>query len=312
VQPRSLVTDLAAATLSVPRQALADVASVYAQTFGYAMLWEGVVDGAAWGIAVRDRRMLVLGAPGETRGLLRLVEGSLPAPPSLGTYGWSALEITVLDVEALPEILEQSGRFRVNGPPKDLRFSSGPPGQRAMQAVGPAGEQLYLTQILRQTAGRELAVPPREARTGAIFIAVLAARDYGAARDFYVNRLGMDAYLEVDEAYLSVAARENQWPPDVRCRLAALKPLGETRIELDGYPAPPLATMRVADPNELPPGFGLASFYVTRLDDALTAGQSSVVAEPLRRGEPPYDGRRAATLRGGDGELVELIGLEES
>jgi hypothetical protein len=54
----------------------------------------------------------------------------------------------------------------------------------------------------------------------------------------------------------------------------------------------------------------LVSFYVTDLDRALAAAGSLPIAEPMRRAEPPYAGRRAATLRGGDGELIELIGLE--
>jgi hypothetical protein len=250
----------------------------------------------------------VIGAPGETRGLLRLVEGASPAPPPLLTYGWSALEITVPDVDRLPDVLARSGRFRINGEPKDLRFSTSPPGQRAMQAVGPAGEQLYLTQILRQTPGRELAVPPPGARAGAIFIAVLAAREFFRARAFYADRLAMDAYIEVDEALLSVASREARWPPEVRCKLAALKPCGETRIELDGYPPPPLGVERSVVAGELPPGFGLASFSVGDFDRALAAAASPPLAPPMRRPEPPYAGRRAATVRGGDGELVELIG----
>jgi catechol 2,3-dioxygenase-like lactoylglutathione lyase family enzyme len=308
VQPRSLIVDLAAATLSVAGGGLDDVAQVYSETFGYELRWAGTVDGAQWGLVPRPRRALVIGAPGETRGLLRLIEGAVQAPPPLQTYGWSALEISVLDVDGLPAVLTQSGRFRINGEPKDLRFSSGPPGQRAMQAVGPAGEQLYLTQILRQTPGRELVVPPAGARAGAIFIAVLAARDYQAARAFYVDRLGMDPYIEVDEALLSVASREAGWPPHVRCRLAALKPCGQTRVELDGYPPPALGVERTVVPGELPPGFALASFSVSDFDRALAAAASPPLAPPVRRPEPPYGDRRAATVRGGDGELVELIG----
>jgi catechol 2,3-dioxygenase-like lactoylglutathione lyase family enzyme len=265
------------------------------------------VDGAVWGRAPRPRRVVVLGAPGERRGLLRLLQGETPPPRPLCTYGWSALEITVRDVDALPAKLQAAGTFRINGEPKDLLFSGGPPGQRAMQTVGLAGEQLYLTQILRQTPERELATPPPGAETGAVFIAVLAARDYAAARSFYVDRLGMDAYIEVDAA-LSVAAREAGWPRELRTRLAALKGCGETRIELDGYPAPPLAAPRDAVDGELPPGFGLASFLVTDLDRTLEAAQTVPCAPPSARPEPPYDGRRSASVRGDDGELVEFIG----
>jgi hypothetical protein len=90
--------------------------------------------------------------------------------------------------------------------------------------------------------------------------------------------------------------------------LGALKPRGETRIELDGYPPPPLGVERSAELGELPPGFGLASFSVSDFDRALAAAASPPLAPPVRRPEPPYGDRRAATVRGGDGELVELIG----
>jgi hypothetical protein len=304
----SLVVDLAAVTVTVARSRLDVIAQVYTETFGWAVRWAGSTDGTAWGLPRRERRVVVLGARGERRGLLRLVEGEAPAPPPLATYGWSAIELTVRDVDALAERLRTASQFRINGEPKDLLFSGGPPGQRAMQAVGPAGEQLYLTQILRQTAGRELATPAPGADTGAVFIAVLAARNYAAARSFYVDRLMMDAYIEVDAA-LSVAAREAGWPAGLTCKLAALKGRGETRIELDGYPAPSLATEREVVADELPPGFGLASFWVADVDRALEAIGTEPLATPAPRPEPPYDGRRAATLRGGDGELIELIGL---
>jgi hypothetical protein len=323
----SLFVDVAAATISVPLARLDEVARVYVDTFGWEVHWAGTVDGTAWGIGARPRRAVVLGPRGDERGVLRLIEGETPAPPPLATYGWSAIEITVRDVDGLAGRLRVSGAsvgatgdFRINGEPTDLLFSGGPPGQRAMQAVGPAGEQLYLTQILRQTPGRELAAPPAGQETGAVFITVLAARDYAAARAFYVECLGMDAYIEVDAA-LSVAAREAGWPAGLTCKLAAVRGRGETRIELDGYPRPPLAKERQASASELPPGFGLASFVVVDLDRGLAAASSrsfgaaapgsKPFAAPARHSEPPYNGRWAATLRGGDGELIELIGLED-
>jgi catechol 2,3-dioxygenase-like lactoylglutathione lyase family enzyme len=307
-----IVQDLAAGTVTVSGERLDDVIGVYADTFGWSVRWSGQLGDAlarAWGIDNPSRRVVVVGPAGERRGLIRLVEGETPPPPPLGTDGWSSLEITVRDCDGLHERLVKSPHFRVNGEPHDLKFSDAPPGQRAMQAVGPAGEQLYLTQILRQTPGRELVVPPDGADVGGMFIAVLCTHDYPAARAFYVDVLGYDCYIE-SEVSLSAATREMGVSPETRYQLAAFKPLGETRIELDGYPAN-VGAARSVRPGELPPGFGLASLYVTDFDAALAAVRAAgarVLGDPQSHEPPPYDGQRAIVVVGGAGELVELIG----
>ncbi|MCS6803360.1 MAG: hypothetical protein RMM58_14785 [Chloroflexota bacterium] len=308
-----IVRDLALATVTVAGDRLDDVAAVYQEAFGWAVRWEGLLDpalAAAWGIAPARRRVLLLGANGETRGLVRLVEGETPPPPPLATFGWSALEITVRDCDRMAERLRGHPRFRVNGEPRDLRFSADPPGQRAMQAVGPAGEQFYLTQVVRQTPGRELAVPPPGAEVGAVFIAVLAAPDYNAAKAFYVDVLGCAPDIDGNEVALSVARKELGLPEGTRFLLGALRPLGETRIELDGYP-PGVGRVRERHPGELPPGFGVASLLVTDLERAVHHAHARgyrVLAPPVPIDEPPYAGRRSVTVVGGAGELVELIG----
>ena len=235
----SLVRDLAVGTVTVSPTRLDETVGIYRELFDWAVVSDELVTetlATSWGTSIGGRRCVVLGAAGEPRGLVRLVAGTSPPPPVLASYGWSSLEITVRDVDALAGRVARSPHFRINGDPKDLKFSDKPPGQRAMQAVGPAGEQLYLTQILQQTLGQELVVPPDGADVGNMFIAVLAARDYRQARAFYTDVLGMDAYIELN-VQLSVATRAAGWPQGTTCLLSALKPIGETRIELDGYPA---------------------------------------------------------------------------
>jgi catechol 2,3-dioxygenase-like lactoylglutathione lyase family enzyme len=308
-----IVQDLAIASVTVPGARLDEVATIYHDTFGWEVVWDGALApalAAAWGIAPAGRRVVLLGAPGETRGQVRLIEGETPPPPPLATFGWSSLEITVRNCDELAERLRHHPQFRINGEPRDLMFSTDPPGQRAMQAVGPAGEQLYLTQILRQTPGHELAVPPPGADVGAVFIAVLATREYEAAKAFYVDVLGYDPYLDGGEVALTVARKEMGLPEETRFRLGALRPRGETRIELDGYPAG-AGRERERRPGELPPGFGVASLLVTDLEQALSRAETHgyrVLAPAVPVETPPYYGRRSATLVGGAGELVELIG----
>jgi hypothetical protein len=72
-------------------------------------------------------------------------------------------------------------------------------------------------------------------------------------------------------------------------------------IEFDGYSAN--ATLRQTLPGELPPGVAMTSFSVTDLD----AFELEWISPPAVRAGVGYAGRRAATTRGPDGELIELI-----
>ncbi|MFN8534573.1 MAG: hypothetical protein U0556_13630 [Dehalococcoidia bacterium] len=307
-----LVQDLAIATVTVSRARFDDVLRIYQEVFGWSVRWDGTLDSAlaaAWGVDPPGRRVVMIGAAGEDRGIVRLIEGETPPPPPLSTYGWSSLEITVRDCDRMAELLRGRPEFRINGEPHDLKFSNDPPGQRAMQAVGPAGEQLYLTQILRQTPGSELVTPPADATVGAVFIAVLAVPDYEAAKAFYVDVLGYNAYIN-GTAALSAAGREMGLPVGTIFQMGALRPMGETRIELDGYPAG-AGSVRTRRPGELPPGFSLASLSVVDLDEAVARSHVRgfrVLGPAVPIDGSPYDGRRSATVVGGAGELVELIG----
>ena len=281
---------------------------VYTSEFGWVRRWSGEAGelGEAWGIGF-DRRIAYLAPEAETRGWLRLVEGPTPSPPPLSTWGWNAIEICVADVDGMMEQVSASPHFRVNGRPVDLAISDDPPGQRAMQAVGPYGLQTFLTQVLYQIPGMELLVPPPGAKVGGIFIAVLAARSYDQAIRFYTDGLGLETKLEFE--YRPTAAREHNWPEGDKVRIAALKTRGVTLIELDGYgdhggPRPTL-------PGELPPAIGMASFATEDLDG--TAAQAmregaEVVTGGLRVTHPPYDGRTSILMKAPGGELFELIG----
>jgi hypothetical protein len=72
-------------------------------------------------------------------------------------------------------------------------------------------------------------------------------------------------------------------------------------IEFDGYSAN--AIMRPIAAGELPPGVAMTSFAVRDLD----AIPLEWITPPTRHPSVAYAGRRAATTRGPDGELIELI-----
>ena len=287
---------------------LDSAAAIYTSEFGWSSRWSGKAGalGETWGIG-SGRRMAYLAPEAETRGWLRLVEGPTPSPPPLCTWGWSAIEICVADVDGMMEQVSASPHFRVNGLPIDLAISDDPPGQRAMQAVGPHGVQTFLTQVLYQIPGMELLVPPSGAKVGGIFIAVLAARSYDRAIRFYTDGLGLETKLEFE--YRPTAAREHNWPEGDKVRIAALKTRGVTLIELGGYgdhagPRPTLS-------GELPPAIGMASFVTEDLNgtvaQAVRAG-ASVVAGGVEVTHPPYHGRTSILLKAPGGELLELIG----
>ena len=73
-------------------------------------------------------------------------------------------------------------------------------------------------------------------------------------------------------------------------------------IEFDGY-SPAHSGPRPFKAGELPPGIGITSFLVPDL----AALNLPYVSPPANYEGKAYDGRRAATVRGPVGELIELI-----
>jgi len=303
-----LLENLAIVTATVPMDSLDETAGIYTTEFGWVRQWSGAagVLGEAWGIGP-DRMMTYLAPESETIGWLRLVEGPTPSPPPLSTWGWNAVEICVTDVDAMLDEVSASPHFRVNGLPVDLAISDDPPGQRAMQAVGPHGVQTFLTQVLFQIPGLELLTPPPGEKVGGIFISVLAARSYGQSMSFYRDGLGMELKLEFE--YRPAAAREQNWPEGDKIRIAALKTRGVTLVELGGYGDH--AGPRQHPPGELPAAIGMASFNTTDLRaavDRAVASGATVVADRVAVSHPPYEGRATILVQAPGRELVELIG----
>jgi catechol 2,3-dioxygenase-like lactoylglutathione lyase family enzyme len=77
-------------------------------------------------------------------------------------------------------------------------------------------------------------------------------------------------------------------------------------VELDEYPA--AALPRTTPDGELPPGMAMVTFAVRSLDGLA----ARAVAGPSELSGAPYAGRRAVLLRGGAGELVELVEVARS
>jgi hypothetical protein len=167
--PAQAAGPIAHATLIVSDAA--PLVAAYAP-LGLAARSGGTVDAAtaaAWGQPrLAGCRVTWLGS------LLRLlVVPGAPPRPTRHSHGWLALEVLVRDVDALAPKVAAAG-FQVVGPPADLDVS---PAIRAMQAIGPAGEMLYLTQVKAPVPPFDIplsATLPPGTGLGPLFIAVMS------------------------------------------------------------------------------------------------------------------------------------------
>ena len=306
--PAPPADDLATGTITVSEDRIGRAVAAYRRLFGYGIRHEGRLGeslAAAWGISDPGRTVVVLGADGEDRGLVRFVTGPTPPPDPYATRGWTALEITVRDTDALTEAVRSSGSFRINGEAADFAFGGLPPSIRASQAIGPAGEQVYLTQVL--ATGTSHVRPPPGAEVGAVFVAVLLCSDPDSQLAPYVRGLGMKPAWRF-EAAVEMISRQADLPLDYVYEFTILMPRGGTRVEVDRFP--PDRPVRKHPEDELPPGFGLASFYTGRFEAALRAMEKAgypPVGPVCRPHPPPYDGGRCAVFTGELGEKIELI-----
>jgi hypothetical protein len=219
-----------------------------------------------------------------------------PEPRPLARAGWRALELVVSDVRQLREQLRASP-LRVVGEPKPLATN---PSIVAMQAIGPGGEMLYLTQTSQDT---QFELPTAERLVDRMFIAVLSAADLQAAQGFYAQRFGAIGHLGSTPVALEAVNRELGLPVTLPHSICALQLAGACLVEIDEHPrglhaSPPIA-------GDLPDGLALVSFAHDDLESEPIASLLSGAVQP--RPEAPYRGRRAAILRGAAGELIELV-----
>lgn len=163
-----------------------------------------------------------------------------------------------------------------------------------MQVVGPAGELLYLTNP--EGAGNEA-----KSFVDRVFIVINGAKDLNQLIGFYRDKMGS----KVGEPFpirLSVLNRAYGFDVERRHPITVAR-LGGTpfSVELDQFP--PEATARDGRPNDLPPGISMISFAV----ESLEAVKEPFIHPPVTVADAPYNGRRAAVIKGPSGELMELI-----
>ncbi|HEX8757291.1 MAG TPA: hypothetical protein VF745_13215 [Steroidobacteraceae bacterium] len=281
-----------AVTYCVPD--LPAVERAYVETLGYTVAGRGRIGAhlaRAWGaVAITGLRVLLLAPASGEAVFLRFIEDSRAgACAALTTHGWNATEFVVQDVDALALRLEK-GPFRIIGPPKGLtRF----PMIRAMQAIGPAGECCYFTEV---GAGSGLSLAEARAFVGRVFIVVAAGPDADAL--FAPYREFANAADPPVATPVAVISAAHGLPLETPHRHGLVRLPRGTLIELDQYP--PAARARPCVPGRLPPGMAMVTLDVESL-----AGRRGIT--PLAAGDLPGIDGSAACLRGAAGEIIELI-----
>lgn len=283
-------------TLATPDvQRLVDA---YHLHLGYELVDHGRVSPAlarAWGRpGLAGRRQASMLPQGDGPTFLRFVESRVPDDYKPFCHmGWNAAEFMVQDTDACAERLAGSP-FPIIGPPADLSFSDK---IRAMQALGPADESIYLTSFKARLP--EFDTPEARHAIDRVFIVILGAPSAAEANAFYARHFGVPI-APVIPAVISVLSNAHGLPADTMHDLAALPLRGQSFIEADTMP--PATRPRVALDGELPPAIAMVSFEVEALPTAL-----DYLAPPEILADAPYHGRRTAVCVGAAGEWIELI-----
>jgi catechol 2,3-dioxygenase-like lactoylglutathione lyase family enzyme len=279
---------------------LADATAAYGDLFAYETEADGEIPAAlatAWGAPEWSGRRYRLLSPGTGRpGGVRLIEKSIDiSAQPLQTQGWRALEIVVMDVDALRERVHGPA-FRVVGEPKGL---TNVPAIRAMQVVGPGNVMHYLTTTVQGTAFQ---LPSATRSVDGIFVAVLAC-DIPAAENFYGTVFGgRPPFATPSQVPLHAVNRELGFPIDRLHSMLTLQLANRSAVELDSQPEELRDNRPPAD--DLPDGIPAMTFSYAGDLDALSDHGIRVAG---RFDDPPYRGARVGVLIGPAGERLELV-----
>lgn len=287
-----LIITLCAPDLSVMERA-------YTGVLNYSVVDRGTVSSGlseTWAAPKMSGHHYILLRPeSKANVFLRVVQSDeLPGYRPMTTFGWNATEIMVQDPDALAVRIRKPGSgFEVAGEPRPLGPGSA---IRAMQAVGPAHEVLYLTRIPQG------AQPMRSARTfvDRPFIIILGARDLADTRQFLRERLSLQSTDPI-RARMTVLNKSFGLDLETTHPLAMARLSPDYAIELDQYPT--AAVPRPQAPGALPPAMAMVTIETNSLEPV----RNLLLAPPRRIEQMPYGGRRVGTLRGSAGELIELV-----
>ena len=273
--------------------------SAYQDYLGYRTVERGTLNAAtanSWGARRWKRTPYIVMQPESGAEVyLRILKskGARRYRP-MRQEGWNAVEILVQDPDRLAGQLKGSP-FEIVGPPA---FLTAKKNVRAMQVLGPSKELLYLTRIV-DPARSSFKVSTAATWVDHPFIMVLGGRDMEAMHSFYTGPMQMPFQGPLPYR-ISVLSRAYKLPPDTMHELGIVQLDRPFLLELDRYPA----AARSAPKRGLPRGgVAMVSFLVERIPGS----GLPLLSAPAAAKSFPYRGRRRATLRGGAGELIELV-----
>jgi len=288
-------------TVTISAGDLRQIEDAYSRYFEYKVVDRTLVSpalAASWDTQeIAGAETLILQPASGAANYLRFVQSDpVPDYVPLRSFGWNAIEIIVKDLHALNERLLDSP-FEIIGTPAVLDFDF-TDAISAMQVIGPAGEVLYLTMVSKQVPGLDL--PRANSFVDRTFIMILGGKSLVQTTSFFAKTFGLPSSPPMDGT-IRVLNRAFERPPTTKTTIATINLPGQTLIELDEMPIQAIA--RPSRPGCLPPAAAIVSF----VHDDLDAINTAFIAAPDARAEAPYFGRRAATLTGATGELIELI-----
>ena len=272
----------------------------YRDELDYRVVRRGAVSGAlaaSWNAAALAGRDYVILQPSSNEPVyLRFIEDtSGAAVEPMKTEGWNAVEILVQDPDALATALDRSEYFKVVGRPRYLTEKQN---IKAMQAIGPAGELIYFTNI-SDPEKSGFGLQPAKTYIDRVFIMVAGARDHSALVEFYRTVLGMTVTAPAPYR-IGVLSGAYGMPVETRHELSIAQLSERFLVELDRYPEAALPRQTV--PGSLPAGIAMVTFEVTEWNPDLP-----YIAAPAVQSSFPYLGRRAGVLAGVGGEYIELV-----
>ncbi len=237
----------------------------------------------SWGApGVAGRSYVALGPASGEPTVLRFVDQPMPRGYTpVGALGWSTTEITVQNSDRLYDRI-QTSPFKILHPPHVIPTY---PYLKAMQAEGPSGERLNLTWINPPQPGIAVA----KSFVGRCFIAVQGTPDLPATLGYFHDTFG------------NAVGPIRDVPEVPKIELAVVDLADGCKIEADQYP--PGAQAKIRPDGGLPPGLAMVTFECP----VFTRLTNKFLTAPIRRGMAPFHGRRAATIHGFAGELIELI-----
>ncbi|MCH8478668.1 MAG: hypothetical protein LAT56_12085, partial [Wenzhouxiangella sp.] len=188
--------------------------------------------------AKAERRVYLAGPSG--RSWLQLVE--VPGAEIVDRYrhgGWFSLEVGSIDGAALASELAGNPGFEILSGPAPLEVSEH---IVALQAIGPAGELYYFTEVRRELP--PFSLPRPRYRLDELFIAVTLTADRSAALAFWREHSGVDG-LAI-ETRIGVLNRGLGLAGYTRLPVGIVQLAGANLIEIDQVPVlaprPALAT----------------------------------------------------------------------